>query len=143
MVTVVGRKRSTPQLPIVSCMKESDVLMCLNSNLTFPPDSRHGSSSCCIAPVTPPAERVLYFRRGIRDQCMPLVEQICALATRTAFATSLSCHFQPKDIFERLSKDPEQVAKRPLLSGDDPLAKLEELTETRRSLYGMVSIACW
>lgn len=45
---------------------------------------------------------------------------------------------QPEDIFERLNQDPEQVAKRPLLSGDDPKAKLEELLEKRRPQYAQV-----
>lgn len=45
---------------------------------------------------------------------------------------------QPKDIFERLSADPEQVAKRPLLSGDDPQGKLEALMEARKPLYAQV-----
>lgn len=45
---------------------------------------------------------------------------------------------QPKDIFERLNKDPEQVAKRPLLSGEDPQGKLEALMENRRPQYAQV-----
>ncbi|CAM9862778.1 unnamed protein product [Pylaiella littoralis] len=49
-------------------------------------------------------------------------------------------HMEPEHIFERLSRDPEQVAKRPLLSGDDPLGKLEEITETRKSLYEMADV---
>eukprot|EP00752_Nemacystus_decipiens_P009186 g8207.t1 len=46
----------------------------------------------------------------------------------------------PKDIFERLSKDPEQVAKRPLLSGDDPQGKLEALMEKRRPQYAQADV---
>ena len=35
-------------------------------------------------------------------------------------------------------QDPEQVAKRPLLAGDDPQAALDALMEKRRSQYGQV-----
>lgn len=37
-------------------------------------------------------------------------------------------------------RDPEQVAKRPLLSGDDPQAKLEEILNNRRSQYEQVCV---
>lgn len=45
---------------------------------------------------------------------------------------------QPKDIFERLTKEPDEVQKRPLLAGDDPLAKLEALMADRRNQYEQV-----
>ena len=38
-------------------------------------------------------------------------------------------------------KDPEQVAKRPLLAGDDPKASLDAMMEKRRSQYAQVSPA--
>lgn len=38
----------------------------------------------------------------------------------------------------RMTKDPEQVAKRPLLVGDDPQAKLEALMEERKPQYEQV-----
>ena len=41
----------------------------------------------------------------------------------------------PEDIFSRLSANPEQVAKRPLLRGSNPLEKLQELSEKRRDKY--------
>ncbi|CAN0478184.1 unnamed protein product [Ectocarpus sp. 8 AP-2014] len=47
---------------------------------------------------------------------------------------------EPKDIFERLSKDPEEVAKRPLLAGDDPQGKLEELLEKRKPQYAQADV---
>lgn len=34
-----------------------------------------------------------------------------------------------------MMKDPEQVQKRPLLAGSDPLAKLDEILANRRSQY--------
>lgn len=37
-------------------------------------------------------------------------------------------------------KDPEQVAKRPLLAGGDPQAKLEEILNSRRSQYEQVRV---
>jgi len=52
---------------------------------------------------------------------------------------SIRTTLQPQDIFDRLSKDPDQVAKRPLLSGEDPLGKLEALMETRRPQYAQVN----
>ncbi|CAM9404928.1 unnamed protein product [Phaeothamnion confervicola] len=39
------------------------------------------------------------------------------------------------DVVARLSKDPEQVRRRPLLSGADPRAALEALLEQRRHMY--------
>lgn len=45
---------------------------------------------------------------------------------------------QPQDIVARLTQDPEEVAKRPLLAGDDPKAKLEALMEDRRPQYAQV-----
>ncbi|CAM9509152.1 unnamed protein product [Laminaria digitata] len=47
---------------------------------------------------------------------------------------------ETKDIVERLMQDPEQVAKRPLLAGDDPLAKLDALMEKRRPQYGQADV---
>lgn len=37
-----------------------------------------------------------------------------------------------------MMKDPEQVQKRPLLAGSDPLAKLDEILANRRSQYEQV-----
>lgn len=41
----------------------------------------------------------------------------------------------PEHIIERLSANPEQLAKRPLLQGPNPLAKLQELSEKRMDKY--------
>ena len=46
----------------------------------------------------------------------------------------------PEDIFKRLSANPEQVAKRPLLQGDSPLTKLQELDEKRRDKYSQADV---
>ena len=44
------------------------------------------------------------------------------------------------DIYERLSKDSEQVAKRPLLQGDDPLKKLNDIATEREEKYKQADI---
>lgn len=41
----------------------------------------------------------------------------------------------PEDIYTRLSVDKEQIMKRPLLQGDDPLEKLKKLSADRRDKY--------
>jgi len=41
----------------------------------------------------------------------------------------------PEDIYVRLSANPEQLAKRPLLREEDPLGKLQKLSATRRDMY--------
>ena len=46
----------------------------------------------------------------------------------------------PEDIYKRLSANPEQVAKRPLLQGDSPLTKLQELDEKRRDKYSQADV---
>ena len=61
--------------------------------------------------------------------CIPVV---------VSLVNRLVCLPQTKDILERLTQDPEQVAKRPLLAGDDPEAKLDAILEKRRSQYGQV-----
>lgn len=40
-----------------------------------------------------------------------------------------------EDIYSRLSQNEDQIAKRPLLRGDNPLQKLEELSARRREKY--------
>lgn len=40
-----------------------------------------------------------------------------------------------EDIYERLKADPSQIAKRPLLQGDDPLDKLRKLSAERQDKY--------
>ena len=45
------------------------------------------------------------------------------------------------DIYERLSKDNEQVAKRPLLQGDNPLKKLNDIAIERDEKYKQADIA--
>eukprot|EP00904_Undaria_pinnatifida_P007474 jgi/Undpi1/3857/HiC_scaffold_16.g07226.m2 len=47
---------------------------------------------------------------------------------------------ESKDILDRLMKDPEQVAKRPLLAGDDPKASLDAIMEKRRSQYAQADV---
>ncbi|CAM9301385.1 unnamed protein product [Discosporangium mesarthrocarpum] len=47
---------------------------------------------------------------------------------------------EPALIVERMSKDLEEVNKRPLLKGEDPQAKLEEILETRRSMYEQADV---
>jgi shikimate kinase len=39
------------------------------------------------------------------------------------------------DIYERMSANPDEVSKRPLLRSEDPLAKLQELHEKRHETY--------
>lgn len=46
----------------------------------------------------------------------------------------------PEDIFSRLSQDPSQVAKRPLLQGPDPKGRLLALSEKRLSLYSQADV---
>ena len=46
----------------------------------------------------------------------------------------------PKDIFTRLSDNPEEIAKRPLLQGGDALEKLEEIREKRINKYNEADV---
>lgn len=46
----------------------------------------------------------------------------------------------PEDVYARLSANPEQITKRPLLSGPSPLAKLKELSERRMDKYTQADV---
>ena len=46
----------------------------------------------------------------------------------------------PTNIFARLSENPEEIAKRPLLQGGDALQKLEEIREKRISKYNEADV---
>ncbi len=46
----------------------------------------------------------------------------------------------PEEIHERLISKPEEIAKRPLLKGDNPLGKLKELHEKRLDKYQQADI---
>jgi shikimate kinase len=46
----------------------------------------------------------------------------------------------PEEIYERLRAKPEEIAKRPLLKGDNPLGKLQELHEKRLDKYQQADI---
>ena len=48
---------------------------------------------------------------------------------------------KPEDIYQRLSSDDKEIAKRPLLQGSDPLAKLVKLSEDRRDKYLQSDVA--
>ena len=49
-------------------------------------------------------------------------------------------NMSPEEIHERLISKPEEIAKRPLLKGDDPLSKLKELHEKRLGKYQQADI---
>lgn len=46
----------------------------------------------------------------------------------------------PEDIFSRLSQDEDQLAKRPLLREENPLAKLESLLDKRKDKYSQADV---
>lgn len=46
----------------------------------------------------------------------------------------------PADIYTRLSRDSEEVSKRPLLSGSDPEAKLAEILTDRKDKYDQADV---
>ena len=46
----------------------------------------------------------------------------------------------PNDIFARLSVNPEEIAKRPLLQGGDALQRLEEIREKRINKYNQADV---
>jgi shikimate kinase len=46
----------------------------------------------------------------------------------------------PEVIFERLSANPEEIKKRPLLQGGDALEKLNEIREKRLNLYNQADV---
>lgn len=41
----------------------------------------------------------------------------------------------PEDIFNRLTKNPDEIQKRPMLQGSDPLERLKELSSKRNEKY--------
>jgi len=46
----------------------------------------------------------------------------------------------PEDVYARLSANPDQIAKRPLLSGPSPLSKLQELSARRMDKYTQADV---
>lgn len=49
---------------------------------------------------------------------------------------------KPEDIFQRLSADQAQIAKRPLLQGENPLQTLIDLSQERRDKYLLADVHC-
>ena len=43
-----------------------------------------------------------------------------------------------EDIYSRLSKNPEELQKRPLLQGDEPVEKLRKIRNERQEQYSQV-----
>ena len=90
------------------------------------------------------------FEAGVLDQVHSFVRLCIATGggivmrpqnwgkLQTGVVIWLDC--EPDVLVERLSKDPEEIAKRPLLKGEDPAGKLAELLEQRRKMYAQADV---
>ena len=63
----------------------------------------------------------------------------CATARQTRLK-NVFLEVAPEVIFERLSANPEEIKKRPLLQGGDALEKLNEIREKRLNLYNPADV---